>query len=68
MKVKTEITPHRINGDLHKVGDERKLLIENVWNQNKMVALIFPEGVNVIEVHYDDLRKAMDNAVGNERF
>lgn len=64
MKVMTIIKPHAIDGQVRKVGDDRELQIENVWNQNNLVRIKF-EGINV-EVTKRDLLKAIENATGNE--
>ena len=66
MTVINNIKPFKINGEDTKVGDPRTLSISNVWNANKLVLLTFPDG-EALEVHVEDLRKALDNATNNER-
>ncbi len=65
MDVKTIIRPYAVNGKDIKVGDKLYLTVEHVWNANRLVRLVFPSGDN-IEVHENELRKAIDNAIGNE--
>lgn len=61
MKVKNEIQIHTLNGTNTKVGDNKNLLVENVWNAKKLISLEF-EG-NKISVLAEDLRRAIDNSI-----
>lgn len=70
MSVNTETKVHlyKIDGKETKVGENKSLNVRNVWNANKMVELQIGENGEKIEVHEEDLLKAISNAVGCHRY
>lgn len=66
MKVESKVHVYEIDGKDTKVGDKADLNVRNVWNRNMLVELQFNEKEKIV-VHVEDLRKALDNATGNER-
>lgn len=66
MNVKNEIDIHEIDGVDTKVGEQTKLIVENVWNKSKCVYITITGGKKVAVTAWD-LMKAIENATGNER-
>lgn len=64
MEVINRIKIHSINGEILTVGDDRELLITNVWNKPTMIGILTSDG-NKIELWADDLLKAIKNSTNN---
>jgi hypothetical protein len=63
IKQRTEVSINRIAGDPVNIPMQF-LVVENVFNASKMIRLKY-NGID-IEVHSDELLKAIDNATNNE--
>ena len=66
MKVQNEIYIYEIDGEKTKVGNEKTLIITNVWNKKCCVEIQIGQSGERIVVLAKDLRNAINNATNNE--
>lgn len=66
MTVENKIKSYKVNGEKTTVGQKDvDLIVRNVWNEQNMIELEF-QGKK-IEIHSQDLIKAIHNSIMNER-
>lgn len=67
INVSSKVKIHEIGGSQLEVGAEKILVIESHWNRVDLINIILP-GFDIISVHADDLKAAIENAQNANRY